>query len=42
MIGAGGQYVWIDPEREAVVVVRWLQAARAPGFVRRVTAAFSA
>ncbi len=39
MIGAGGHYVWIDPAHEAVVVVRWLDAARAGGFVRRVTQA---
>lgn len=37
MVGAGGQYVWIDPEHEAVVVVRWLDSARAPGFVARVS-----
>lgn len=39
MIGAGGHYVWIDPASEAVVVVRWLDPARAPGFVTRVAAA---
>lgn len=36
MVGAGGHYVWIDPQRDAVVVVRWLDAARAPGLVTRV------
>lgn len=36
MIGAGGHYVWIDPDHEAVAVVRWLDAARAPGFMTRV------
>jgi CubicO group peptidase (beta-lactamase class C family) len=40
MIGAGGHYVWIDPEHDAVVVVRWLDPARAPGFVSRVARAF--
>jgi CubicO group peptidase (beta-lactamase class C family) len=28
-IGAGGQYTWIDPQRDAVVVVRWLESAHA-------------
>lgn len=36
MVGAGGHYVWIDPRNRAVVVVRWLDPARAPGFVGRV------
>jgi CubicO group peptidase (beta-lactamase class C family) len=40
MVGAGGHYVWIDPGRAAVVVVRWLAAAHAPGFISRVSAAF--
>jgi len=35
MIGAGGHYVWIDPAHEAVVAVRWIDPARAPGFVAR-------
>jgi len=42
MIGAGGHYVWIDPAHEAVVVVRWLDPARAPGFVSRVARALAA
>lgn len=36
MIGAGGHYVWVDPERDAVVVVRWLEAAQMDGFVTLV------
>jgi CubicO group peptidase (beta-lactamase class C family) len=36
MVGAGGHYVWIDPAAQAVVVVRWLDPARSPGFVGRV------
>ncbi|HVL58902.1 MAG TPA: serine hydrolase [Burkholderiaceae bacterium] len=28
-IGAGSSYTWVDPQREAVVIVRWLDAARA-------------
>lgn len=42
MIGAGGHYVWMDPEHDAVVVVRWLDPARAPGFVSRVARALQA
>ncbi|TWO69405.1 serine hydrolase [Caenimonas sedimenti] len=42
MIGAGGHYVWMEPEHDAVVVVRWLDSARAPGFVSRVTRALRA
>ncbi|HVE53351.1 MAG TPA: serine hydrolase [Ramlibacter sp.] len=39
MVGAGGHYVWMDPVHQAVVVVRWLDPARAPGFVTRVARA---
>ncbi|MET0312569.1 MAG: serine hydrolase domain-containing protein [Burkholderiaceae bacterium] len=42
MIGAGGHYVWIDPANEAVVVVRWLDPARANGFISRMTKALAA
>ena len=28
MVGAGGHYVWVDPELDAVVVLRWLDPAR--------------
>ena len=42
MVGAGGHYVWMDPEHDAVVVVRWLDSARAPGFASRVTRALGA
>lgn len=41
MIGAGGHYVWIEPAHDAVVVVRWLDSAHAPGFVSRVAAALA-
>jgi CubicO group peptidase (beta-lactamase class C family) len=41
MYGAGGHYVWIDPAHAAVVVVRWMDAAHMPGFVRRVSQALS-
>ena len=39
MIGAGGNYVWIDPEHEMVTVVRWLDSAKSGEFVRRVAQA---
>ena len=40
MFGAGGHYVWIDPAHEAVVVVRWIDPARVPGFITRISRAF--
>jgi hypothetical protein len=39
MFGAGGHLVWIDPDREAVVVARWLDGAHSAGFVSRVVQA---
>ena len=41
MTGAGGHYVWIEPERGAVVVARWLDPAQAAGFVQRVARALA-
>ena len=38
MVGAGGHYIWIEPEFDAVVVVRWLDSAHLPGFMQRVRA----
>jgi hypothetical protein len=38
MVGAGGNYVWIEPEHQAVVVVRWLESAHFAGFCERITA----
>lgn len=34
--GAGGNYVWIEPERRMVLVVRWLDPEHANEFFRRV------
>ena len=42
MVGAGGHYVWMDPDAGAVVVVRWIDPARMPGFVSRVARQLSA
>ena len=39
--GAGGQYVWIDPDNEGVVVARWLDGAHSQGFVGRVAEALA-
>ena len=36
MFGAGGHTVWIEPEREAVIVTRWLDGAHSAGFVRLI------
>jgi len=41
MVGAGGNYVWIDPENEMVAVVRWLDPAHANAFVSRVAGALA-
>jgi CubicO group peptidase (beta-lactamase class C family) len=35
-IGAGGNYVWIEPERRMVLVVRWLDPDRADEFFGKV------
>jgi CubicO group peptidase (beta-lactamase class C family) len=39
MIGAGGHWTWIDPTFDAVVVMRWLDAAHAPEAIARFGAA---
>ena len=39
MVGAGGNYVWMDPAHQAVIVVRWLDSAHSAGFVSRVAQA---
>ncbi len=35
-IGAGSSFVWIEPERRMVLVVRWIDAAHADAFFGRV------
>lgn len=42
LVGAGGHYTWIDPAHDAVVVVRWIDPARSPGFVTRVARVLAA
>lgn len=39
MVGAGGNYVWLEPEHEAVIVVRWIASGHFDEFARRVTSA---
>lgn len=42
MVGAGGHYVWIDPELDAVVVLRWLDPAHSGATIRRIATALQA
>ena len=39
MVGAGGNYVWIEPAHQTVIVVRWIDSAHFDEFSRRITAA---
>jgi hypothetical protein len=39
MVGAGGHLTWIEPDFEAVVVVRWLDPGHTPGFLQRIAVA---
>lgn len=39
MVGAGGNYVWIEPAHRTVIVVRWIDSAHFDEFSRRVTLA---
>ena len=41
MVGAGGHYVGIDPELDAVVVLRWLDPAHVGAALRRIGGALS-
>jgi CubicO group peptidase (beta-lactamase class C family) len=36
--GAGSNVIWIDPDHDLVVVVRWLNKASVDGFVKRIVA----
>ena len=38
-MGAGSSFTWIDPDRQIVVVVRWLNPVHADEFFGRVTRA---
>ena len=39
MVGAGGNYVWIEPAFNAVIVVRWIDSEHFDEFARRVSSA---
>ena len=39
MVGAGGNYVWIEPELDAVIVLRWLDGAHAPSVMQGIARA---
>lgn len=41
-IGAGSSFMWIEPERRLVVIVRWINADFADGFFARVLEAVDA
>ncbi len=41
-IGAGGSITWVDPERQMVVVVRWINTDHADAFFRAVGEAVDA
>lgn len=41
MVGAGGNYVWMDPVHDAVVVLRWLDSAHSAGVVSRIAQALA-
>jgi len=41
MVGAGGHYVGMDPELDAVIVLRWLDPARAGAALQRIAGALS-
>jgi len=41
MVCAGGNYVWVEPEFDAVVVVRWLDSAHLPDFMTRMREALA-
>jgi len=39
MVGAGGNYVWIEPEHDAVIIARWIASDHFDEFSRRMTSA---
>lgn len=42
MFGAGGNYVWIDPELDAVIVTRWIDSAHYPTYTTMIEKAIKA
>jgi acyl dehydratase len=41
MVGAGGHYVGMDPELDAVIVLRWLDPVHAGAALRRIASALT-
>ena len=41
MLGAGGHFVWIEREFDAVVVLRWLDPAHAPVVIQQIATALA-
>jgi hypothetical protein len=41
MVGAGGHYVGMDPELDAVIVLRWLDPVHAGAALQRIAGALS-
>ncbi|MHC5065100.1 MAG: serine hydrolase domain-containing protein [Planctomycetota bacterium] len=39
-LGAGTNMIWLDPDHDMVVVVRWLRTGEVDAFIQRVLAAF--
>jgi CubicO group peptidase (beta-lactamase class C family) len=39
MQGAGGHYVWVDPDFDSVVVLRWIDTSDASAAIERIAAA---
>jgi len=35
-IGAGSSFMWVEPQRRLVVIVRWIEAEHADAFFARV------
>jgi CubicO group peptidase (beta-lactamase class C family) len=40
-LGGGGNTIWIDPNLDMVVVMRWLDPAKTNEFIGKVIAAFA-
>lgn len=38
-LGAGTNMIWVDPEHDLVVVVRWIDRREIDGFIQRLLAA---
>lgn len=41
-MGAGSNIIWIDPDHDLVVVIRWIDKAAVDGFLSRVIGAMPA